>query len=239
MPPPPAADDVALLMYSSGSTGKPKAAIHTHSSILAHGNNSIEAHQLSSTDRSLLVLPLYHINAECVTLIPTLLSGGSVVVAHRFLVSRFWDWIDDFQVTWSALVPTIISELVDWDDPGKHCRGAAYQRIRFFRSSSAPLSPALHRQFLDKFNLPLLQAMGSTEGGNVFSNPVPPSKNKIGSPGLPWGFETRIVDRQGLDVPPGESGEVLLRGEGLMKAYYKDSDRHCGGNRQQWVVAYW
>src|ERR1700722_2813754 len=64
--------------------------------------------------------------------------------------------------------------------------------------------------------------MGSTEGGNVFSNPVPPRKNKIGSPGLPWGFETRIVDRQGLDVPPGESGEVLLRGEGLMKAYYKD-----------------
>ena len=221
-PPPPAADDVALLMYSSGSTGKPKAAIHTHSSILAHGNNSIQAHQLSSTDRSLLVLPLYHINAECVTLIPTLLSGGSVVVAHRFLVSRFWDWIDDFRVTWSALVPTIISELVDWDDPGKDCRGAAYQRIRFFRSSSAPLSPALHRQFLDKFNLPLLQAMGSTEGGNVFSNPVPPSKNKIGSPGLPWGFETRIIDRQGLDVPPGESGEVLLRGKGLMKAYYKD-----------------
>ena len=122
MPPPPAADDVALLMYSSGSTGKPKAAIHTHSSILAHGNNSIEAHQLSSTDRSLLVLPLYHINAECVTLIPTLLSGGSVVVAHRFRVSRFWDWIDDFQVTWSALVPTIISELVDWDDPGKDRR---------------------------------------------------------------------------------------------------------------------
>ena len=217
-------NDEALLMYSSGSTGKPKGAIHTHSSILAHGRNSIEAHQLSSTDRSLLVLPLYHINAECVTLIPTLLSGGSVVVAHRFDVSRFWDWFDDLHVTWSALVPTIISELVDWDDPGKDRRQAAFQRIRFFRSSSAPLSPSLHRQFLDKFELPLLQAMGSTEGGNVFSNPQPPAKNKIGSPGLPWGFETRIVDREGADVPPGESGEVLLRGAGLMSGYYKDSE---------------
>ena len=117
-PLPTAADDVALLMYSSGSTGKPKAAIHTHSSVLAHGRNSIEAHQLSSNDRSLLVLPLYHINAECVTLIPTLLSGGSVVVAHRFVVSKFWDWVDDLKVTWSALVPTLISELVDWDDQG-------------------------------------------------------------------------------------------------------------------------
>ena len=170
------------------------------------------------------MLPLYHINAECVTLIPTLLCGGSVVVAHRFVVSKFWDWIDTFHVTWSALVPTIISELVDWDDPQKDCRQAAFERIRFFRSSSAPLSPSLHRQFLDKFNLPLLQAMGSTEGGNVFSNPVPPGKNKIGSPGLPWGFEARIVDRDGAEVPSGESGEVLLRGSALMRAYYKDPE---------------
>lgn len=223
-PPDPTPDDLAMLMYSSGSTGKPKAAIHTHRSILAHGRNSIDAHQLSASDRSLLVLPLYHINAECVTLIPTLLSGGSVVVAHRFLVGRFWDWIDDFHITWSALVPTIISELVDWDDPAKDRRQAAFQRIRFFRSSSAPLSPTLHRQFLEKFNLPLLQAMGSTEGGNVFSNPLPPGKNKIGSPGLAWGFETRVIDRAGADVPSGESGEVLLRGTGLMQGYYKDPE---------------
>src|SRR5580698_8517900 len=219
-----AADDVALLMYSSGSTGKPKGAVHTHSSILAHGRNSIEAHQLSSADRSLLVLPLYHINAECVTLMPTLLAGGSVVVAHRFVVAKFWDWIDNLKITWSALVPTIISELVDWNDPGKDTRQEAFARIRFFRSSSAPLSPTLHQQFIDKFQLPLLQAMGSTEGGNVFSNPVPPGKNKIGSPGLPWGFETRIVDREGNDVPRGDSGEMLLRGRALMKGYYKDPE---------------
>ena len=218
------ADDEAMLIYSSGSTGKPKGAIHTQSSVVAHGRNSIKSHQLTSADRSLLVLPLYHINAECVTLVPTLLSGGSVVVAHRFVVSKFWDWVDDLHITWSALVPTIISELVDWDDPGKDRRQAAFARIKFLRSSSAPLSPTLHQQFIDKFKLPLLQAMGSTEGGNVFSNPVPPGKNKIGSPGLPWGFETRIVDREGVDVPAGESGEVLLRSPALMKGYYKDPE---------------
>ena len=222
-PPAARAEDTALLMYSSGSTGKPKAAIHTHRSVLAHGWNSVESHQLTAADRSLLVLPLYHINAECVTLIPTLLSGGSVVVAPRFVVSKFWDWVDDLHITWSALVPTIISELVDWDDAGKD-RRAAFARIRFLRSSSAPLSPTLQQQFLDKFHLPLLQAMGSTEGGNVFSNPQPPGKNKIGSPGLPWGFETRIVDREGRDVPRGEPGEVLLRGPGLMNGYYKDPE---------------
>jgi amino acid adenylation domain-containing protein len=217
-------DDLCLLMYSSGSTGRSKAAMHSHNTVLAHGRNSVEAHQLSSADRSLLVLPLYHINAECVTLIPTLLSGGSVVVAHRFQVSQFWGWVKDYGVTWSAIVPTIVSELVDWKESAKDRLPEASNRIRFFRSSSAPLAPALQSQFLAKFDFPLIQAMGSTEAGNVFSNPLPPRANKIGSPGVPWGFEARIVDREGMPVPPGESGEVLLRGAGLMTGYYKDDE---------------
>ena len=150
------------------------------------------------------------------------MSGGSVVVPRGFVVSEFWNWLDDFRCTWSALVPTIISQLLDWKDPKAESRAAAFKRIRFLRTSSAPLSPSLHREFLDKFKLPLIQAMGSSEGGNVFSNPVPPGKNKIGSPGLPWGFETRIVDREGAELPAGESGEVLFRGEGMMQGYYKD-----------------
>lgn len=220
----PAPEDAALLMYTSGSTGQPKAAVHSHRTVLAHARNSIRSHQLSPSDRSLLLLPLYHINAECVTLVPTLLSGGSVVVPHGFSVSQFWDWLDEYRCTWSALVPTIISQLLDWKDPRADSREAAFQRIRFLRSSSAPLSPSLHREFLDKFMLLLIQAMGSTEAGNIFSNPLPPGENKIGSPGLPWGFETKIVDREGVEVPPGEPGEVLIRGPAVMHGYYKDPD---------------
>ncbi len=223
-PPPPGPEDMALLMYSSGSTGQPKAAMHSHRTVLAHGCNSISSHQLTFEDRSLLVLPLYHINAECVTLIPTLMSGGSVVVPHHFSVSRFWDWLDEHQCTWSAVVPTIISQLLDWTDPRAASREAAFKRIRFLRSSSAPLSPSLHREFLAKFKLLLIQAMGSTEGGNIFSNPLPPGENKIGSPGLPWGFETKIINREGVEVPQGEPGEVLIRGAALMRGYYKDPE---------------
>ena len=216
------ADDAAMLIYTSGSTGQPKGPIHTHRSVLAHGRNSMQAHRLTPADRSLLVLPLYHINAECVTLLPTLLSGGSVVVPHGFAIAEFWNWMEAYRCTWTAVVPTIISQLLDWKDPKAESRAATFQRIRFMRSSSAPLSPSLHREFIDKFNLPLLQAMGSSEAGNVFSNPVPPGQNKIGSPGLPWGFEARIVDREGLDLPVGEPGEVLLRGDGMTQGYYKD-----------------
>lgn len=216
------ADDAALLIYSSGTTGQPKGAVHTHRSVLAHGRNSVRAHQLTAADRSLLVLPLYHINAECVTLLPALTSGGSVVVPHGFAVSEFWDWLDDYRCTWSALVPTIVSQLLDWKDPKANDRAAAFQRIRFLRSSSGPLSPSLHREFIQKFELPLIQAMGSTEAGNVFSNPVPPGTNKIGSPGLLWGFEGKIVDPEGAELPDGQPGEVLLRGDGLTEGYYKD-----------------
>jgi amino acid adenylation domain-containing protein len=170
------------------------------------------------------VLPLYHINAECVTLVPTLLSGGSVVVPHRFSVSQFWEWLDQYKCTWSAVVPTIISQLLDWKDPLEGRRQEAFARIRFLRSSSAPLSPSLHREFLDRFKLLLIQAMGSSEAGNIFSNPLPPGENKVGSPGLAWGFETRIVNREGVDVTPGESGEVLIRGEAMMRGYYKEPE---------------
>lgn len=224
LPTDPAPEDVALLMYSSGSTGQPKAAVHSHRTILAHGQNSICSHELTSGDRSLLLLPLYHINAECVTLIPTLMSGGSVVIPHHFAVSRFWDWLDDYQCTWSAIVPTIVSQLLDWTDPRANDRASCHKRIRFLRSSSAPLSPALHREFLDKFKLLLIQAMGSTEGGNIFSNPLPPDENKLGSPGLPWGFETKIVNRENFAVPQGEPGEILIRGAALMQGYYKDPE---------------
>ena len=220
-----AAEDVALLMYTSGSAGQPKAAIHTNRTVLAHGRNSARSHQLTPADRSLLVLPLYHINAECVTLMPALLSGGSVVVPHHFSVSEFWDLIDEYHCSWSAVVPTIIAQLVDWQDPHAGQRQAAFQRIRFLRSSSAPLSPSLQREFMEKFPLRLIQAMGSSEAGNIFSNPQAPGTNKIGSPGLVWGFETRIVGSEGAEVGAGESGEVLIRGDGLTQGYYKDAEQ--------------
>jgi amino acid adenylation domain-containing protein len=222
--PAPSPEEVALLMYTSGSTGHPKAAVHTHRTILAGGRNSVTSHQLTSEDRSLLVLPLYHINAECVTLIPTLLTGGSVVVPRRFSISHFWDWLDSHECTWSAIVPTIVSQLLDWHDPRADQRGPAFRRVRFLRSSSAPLAPSLHREFLAKFPLLLIQAMGSSEGGNIFSNPLPPGENKIGSPGLPWGFEVKVVDREGVELSTGEPGEMLIRGEALTSSYYKEPE---------------
>ena len=218
-------DDDALLIYTSGSTGEPKGALHTHRSFVASGWNSVIPHELSAADRTLCVLPLYHENAESVTLLATLQTGGSVVMPHRFVVRSFWDWIADYRCTWSAIVPTIISQLLEWGDPRAEGKAEALERIRFMRSSSAPLAPSLHRAFEEKFGILLLEAMGSTEcGGNIFANPLPPGKDKIGTPGRPYGFEIRIVSPEGTEVHPAETGEIQLRGPSIMTGYYKNPE---------------
>ena len=98
----------------------------------------------------------------------------------------------------------------------------------------------LHRcivNFWTNSSLPLLQAMGSTEGGNVFSNPVPPGKNKIGSPGLPWGFETRIVDER-AEMYRGANPAKCCFAERLDDGVLQGPRGHGGGGGQRRMVAY-
>ena len=90
-PPSVKINDDALLIYTSGTTGKPKGVLHTHGSLLAGGANTALAHQLTENDRAFCVLPLCHINAQCVTVMGALASGGGVVVPHKFSVAKFGD----------------------------------------------------------------------------------------------------------------------------------------------------
>ena len=217
--------DAALLIYTSGSTGRPKGVVHSHRSVVAGAINAARAHELDASDRSLLVLPMYHINAESVTLFPSLWAGGSVVVPSRFAPRRFWEWMAGCRCTWASLVPTMISQLLELADTSAETPGGGpSEGIRFFRSSSGPLSPAIHRRFVECFGVPLVQAMGLTEAGNVFSNPLPPGVNKRGSVGLPTGSRVRFADSNGVDVERGESGEILVRSPAVMLHYYKDAE---------------
>ncbi|MBN2032097.1 MAG: AMP-binding protein [Deltaproteobacteria bacterium] len=222
--PPVLEEDDALLLYTSGTTGVPKGVVLSQKNMVSGGLYTAMAHELKPEDRALCSLPLYHINGEVVTAVCPLVSGGSVVMPHKFSTSDFWDLISEYRCTWFSVVPTIISYLTNGTEiEGK---GLHLDQLRFGRSASAPLPPALQRAFEEKFKIGIVETMGLTEtAAPVFSNPIDFSKRKCGSPGQAVGNEAKIVDRYGEEVPRGTQGEIMIRGDNVMKEYYKAPDQ--------------
>jgi amino acid adenylation domain-containing protein len=210
-------DSPALLIYTSGTTGVPKGVLLSHKNVLAGGQNTVIAHQLSAQDRALCVLPLYHINGEIVTVIAPLISGGSVVMPTGFAVDTFWCWIHAYECTWFSVVPTLINHLLA--APSTAIK--ANKLLRFGRSASAPLSPAVQQAFEQRFGIKIIETMGLTEcAAQILSNPL--ERNKYGSPGIAYGNQAKIVSPGGETLPPGEVGEILIRGDNVMQGYYKN-----------------
>lgn len=216
-------DDDALLLYTSGTTGLPKGVALSHKNVVSGGQYTIMAHELMPEDRALCSLPIYHINGAIVTTVAPLVSGGSVIMPHRFAVSNFWRLLSDYRCTWFSVVPTIISYLHSATDfEGKNLN---LEQVRFGRSASSALPPALHKAFEEKFKISIIETMGLTEtAAPVFSNPLDPSKRKYGSPGRPVGNEARIADKDGKEAPRGVQGEIMVRGDNVMKGYFKAPD---------------
>ena len=216
--------DDALLMYTSGTTGKPKGCVLSNRSVCAGGEFTSSAHELTSTDRVLCAMPLYHINGQIVTTVAPLLHGGSVVMPHRFSVSNYWEVVAKHQCTWINVVPTIIAYLMNAPTPED--KGLDVSRVKFCRSASAPLPPELHRTFEDQFGIGIIETFGMTEtNAPCFTNPYDPKKRKIGSPGTAYGNEAKVIDPDtGQEQPRGKPGELMLRGDNVMTGYYKDPE---------------
>ena len=229
---PLAPDDHALLMYTSGTTGRPKGVLHSHASLLAGGWTTAIAHALSPEDRGFCVLPIYHINGLCVTLMGALVSGGSLAVVARFSASRFWDQAGESGVTWFSAVPTIISHLLHGEAaPDASCRA----RLRFGRSASSALAVETQSAFENRFGVPIIETMGLTEtAAQILSNPLPPAVRKIGSPGVSFGCDVAIQDGKGRTLPPGEEGEVAVRGPNVMLGYLDNPDATEAAFRDGW-----
>lgn len=214
--------DDALLMYTSGTTGRPKGVVHSHASLLAGGWTPTIAHRLSTDDRGYCVLPIYHINGLCVTVMGTVISGATLVMAPRFSLRRFWDDVERHEVTWFSVVPTIISHLLHGETVPPP---AVRTRVRFARSASAPLPVETQKAFEARFAVPIIETMGLTEAAaQILSNPLPPGRRKIGSPGFAHGNTARIILADGDPAPVGAEGEIIVSGPNIMSRYLKDPD---------------
>ncbi len=215
-------EDDALLMYTSGTTGRPKGVVHSQTSLLAGGWTPALAHDLTERDRAYCVLPIYHINGLCVTMIGPLVSGGTVIVAPKFSARSFWADCARHEATWFSVVPTIISHLLHGEaEPD----AATSARIRFGRSASSALAPEVQTAFEERFGIAIVETMGLTEtAAQILSNPLPPGPRKIGSPGRACGNEVAILDADQAPLPAGVEGEIAVRGPNVMRGYLKNEE---------------
>ena len=214
----------AVLIYTSGTTGVPKGALLSHKNVIAGGRNTVIAHEISSSDISFCVLPLYHINAEMVSIASALISNSCVVTVGKFSVTNFWQIIEKYQCSWFSVVPTIINYLLN---DNFNVKTLELKNLRFGRSASAPLSPEVHKKFEKTFGVKIIETMGLTEtAAQILSNP--PEQGKHGSAGKAYGNEVRIIADNGSYLSHGNTGELVIKGDNVLLEYFKNEEATSG-----------
>ncbi|SNX83447.1 probable PCS60 - AMP-binding protein, peroxisomal [Melanopsichium pennsylvanicum] len=210
----PEDEDVALILHTSGTTGRPKGVPLTHKNLYTTMSNIIGTYNLIPSDRTYLVMPLFHVHGLLCGLLATLLSGGSAVIPPKFSATVFWNELSSNGCNWYTAVPTIHQMLLNSPIPNP------VPKLRFIRSCSSALSPSTFHQIEKTFNAPVLEAYAMTEAAHqMTSNPLPPAKRKPGTVGIGHGVEIKILDDAGNEVAQGTIGEVCVRGANVTKGY--------------------
>jgi long-chain acyl-CoA synthetase len=208
-------DALALLIYTSGTTGKPKGVMLDHANLTAMVRMITTALELTSADRSLLMLPLFHVNGILVSVLSPLAVGGSTTITGRFSPSTFFDTVEAVRPTYFSAVPAIyamVSALPDDVRPDT-------SSVRFAVCGAAPMPAELIARFEDRYGIVLVEGYGLSEGGCASTiNPIhgPRKPGTVGQP-LP-GQQVALLGANGQPTEEGP-GEVIVRGPNVMRGY--------------------
>jgi acyl-CoA synthetase (AMP-forming)/AMP-acid ligase II len=197
-----------IILSSSGTTGTPKVMALGAEQLLATATLIVRHHRFVEGDRGFNPLPLWHVNAEVVGLLATLLAGSSLVLDERFHRTGFWALVNGFNVTWINAVPAIISRLATLQD-GEVPSPA----LRFVRSASAPLAPALFERFEADVGVPIIQSYGMTEAASQICVSPLDGRRKAGSVGMAAGVEVRVRAEK------SEIGPIEIKGPTVIRRY--------------------
>lgn len=226
------ADD-AIIIYTSGTTGKPKGCLLTHGNVIANARQISQWLHFKETDRLLTVMPLFHMNAVSVTTMSALYAGGSTVVSPKFSAAKFWNIISDYQVTSFGSVATMLSMLLNTYPAGVP-EDLKTDQLRFAMCGSAPVPAEVMKKFEETFNCPVIEGYGLSESTCRSTFNPPDERRRPGSCGLPIGNEMKVVDDQDNEVADGQLGEIVMRGENILKGYFKNSEATETAFRNGW-----
>lgn len=226
-------DHEAIIIYTSGTTGKPKGCLLTHGNLIANARQITNWLGFTAQDRLLTIMPLFHMNAVSVTTMAALYAGGSTVVSLKFSASRFWQIISEYQVTSFGSVATMLSMLLSTYPDGVP-DGLKTDQLRFAMCGSAPVPAEVLRRFEATFNCLVIEGYGLSESTCRSTFNPPNETRRPGSCGVPIGNQMRVVDEEDRDVPDGELGEIVLRGENILKGYYKNDAANATAFRNSW-----
>ncbi|MGO4916324.1 acyl--CoA ligase [Pseudogemmobacter sp. W21_MBD1_M6] len=216
---PAAHDDIALILHTSGTTSRPKIVPLLHSNVAASAANITASLALTSADRCLNVMPLFHIHGLIAAVSATLSSGGQVWCAPGFDALKFFGWLDVSQPTWFTAVPTMHQAILT--RAGRNAETIAQANLRFLRSSSASLPPQVMIALQDTFGAPVIEGYGMTEATHqMASNPLPPRMQKPGSVGVAAGPMVRIAhEADDRLLTESETGEIVISGLNVTPGY--------------------
>jgi len=206
-----------LLVYTSGTTGVPKGALHTQAALLANARASAWAHDFVPGDKVLSTLPMFHVGGLCIQTLPALLAGIEVVLHPRFDPTAWLGEMNTSRPTLSLLVPATMRALFEhplWADTSLAC-------LRGVMTGSSTV-PVAYLETLHARGVPVGQVYGTTETGPVsIVLRLPDAIARVGASGWPQPeAQVKLIDAQGREVAPGETGEVCLRAANLMRGYW-------------------
>jgi oxalate---CoA ligase len=203
----------AVRLSTSGSTGEPKI-VELDEARLLHVARAVAAHnRLGPEDRGYNPLPLFHVNAEVVAVLATLVAGATMVLDRRFHRRGFWRLLREREITWLNAVPAILTILVGEASPG------ALPRLRFIRSASAPLQPSVRQRIEDMLAVPVMESYGMTEAASQITATPLDGGAPAGSAGRPVAVALQVRRPDGIASAPGEVGRVWIRGAGVITGY--------------------